>query len=456
MNLKVKEENGITLIALVITINVLLILAGVTIATLTGDNGLLKKTNEAEFKNQISTYKEELRISIYSDTTEKLGERNYKFNAKGYDEVRKLIPSFQKKDENILEVKEDKLIYIGKNKNEYRMAVDMDLISDDELIDDEIIEELQPFITEWTVEDGDSITLPINEYAHNRYNFTVDYGDGSEVKVVDNYNDEDKTHIYEKAGIYVVTIKGQCPSFQFNRSNDTAVSKDKISRIVQWGNVFKNGGGIKFGMNINFCNCTNLTGPIPKPTKNSFVNLCNVKSLFCNCTKLTGEIPENLFYNCENITDFSYIFSNCPGVIEIPKGLFKNCTNSVYFMNSFSGCENLKEIPKDLFYNCKKVTSFSGAFSGCISITEIPDDLFANCDSASSFRETFLNCKSLVKVGNNIFKSGVSMDFYRLFENCVALTTVPNELFLNCTGENNGYERTFRNCTKLNSLPLMP
>lgn len=33
-----KEKKGITLIALVITIIVLLILAGVTIATLTGDN----------------------------------------------------------------------------------------------------------------------------------------------------------------------------------------------------------------------------------------------------------------------------------------------------------------------------------------------------------------------------------------------------------------------------------
>ena len=42
-----KETEGITLIALVITIIVLLILAGITIATLTGDNGILTKTNEA-------------------------------------------------------------------------------------------------------------------------------------------------------------------------------------------------------------------------------------------------------------------------------------------------------------------------------------------------------------------------------------------------------------------------
>ena len=38
---QLKTNKGITLIALVITIIVLLILAGVTIATLTGDNGIL-------------------------------------------------------------------------------------------------------------------------------------------------------------------------------------------------------------------------------------------------------------------------------------------------------------------------------------------------------------------------------------------------------------------------------
>ena len=39
-----KGRKGITLIALVITITVLLILAGVTIATLTGDNRIVTKS----------------------------------------------------------------------------------------------------------------------------------------------------------------------------------------------------------------------------------------------------------------------------------------------------------------------------------------------------------------------------------------------------------------------------
>ena len=43
-----KNQNGITLIALVITIIVLLILAGVSIAMLTGDNGILNQATRAK------------------------------------------------------------------------------------------------------------------------------------------------------------------------------------------------------------------------------------------------------------------------------------------------------------------------------------------------------------------------------------------------------------------------
>ena len=39
--LKIKQEEGITLIALVVTIVVLLILAGVSISTLVGENGVV-------------------------------------------------------------------------------------------------------------------------------------------------------------------------------------------------------------------------------------------------------------------------------------------------------------------------------------------------------------------------------------------------------------------------------
>ena len=60
-----KQKNkGITLIALVITIIVLLILAGVTIATLTGDNGILTKASEASEQTKQANAEEQVQLEV--------------------------------------------------------------------------------------------------------------------------------------------------------------------------------------------------------------------------------------------------------------------------------------------------------------------------------------------------------------------------------------------------------
>ncbi len=61
-----KGIRGITLIALVITIIVLLILAGVSIAMLTGDNGILTQANESKEENLIGKEKEQIKLAIQS------------------------------------------------------------------------------------------------------------------------------------------------------------------------------------------------------------------------------------------------------------------------------------------------------------------------------------------------------------------------------------------------------
>ena len=71
---KLKEElkygkKGITLISLVVTIIVLLILSGVTIATLTGDNGLLNRASEAKENTQIASEDELRNLTILEATT---------------------------------------------------------------------------------------------------------------------------------------------------------------------------------------------------------------------------------------------------------------------------------------------------------------------------------------------------------------------------------------------------
>ena len=68
MNSKIeyKRNKGITLIALVVTIIVLLILAGISINALTGQNGLLNRAAEAKEKSENSQKEEQIKLAVMS------------------------------------------------------------------------------------------------------------------------------------------------------------------------------------------------------------------------------------------------------------------------------------------------------------------------------------------------------------------------------------------------------
>ena len=69
LNLKVSKQYGITLIALVITIIVLLILAGVTISVLAGDNGLLTKASDVKQSSKEAEIREKIQLAVIAAKT---------------------------------------------------------------------------------------------------------------------------------------------------------------------------------------------------------------------------------------------------------------------------------------------------------------------------------------------------------------------------------------------------
>ena len=73
----IKNQKGITLIALVITIIVLLILAGVSIAMLTGENGILTQATDARDTNTKAGIAEKVNMSIQAAYMQKLQDGNY-------------------------------------------------------------------------------------------------------------------------------------------------------------------------------------------------------------------------------------------------------------------------------------------------------------------------------------------------------------------------------------------
>ena len=64
-----KEEKGITLIALVITIIVLLILAGVAISMLSGENGILRQAAKSKMQTEEKSNREKIQIAALGAMT---------------------------------------------------------------------------------------------------------------------------------------------------------------------------------------------------------------------------------------------------------------------------------------------------------------------------------------------------------------------------------------------------
>ena len=126
---KLKEPNGITLMALAVTIVILIILAGISIGVLTGENGLLKKAINAKEQAEISNEKEIVELSSVQAmqkhkrgivTQNGLQTQLDKNTEKGITNVieeiedKVLLAKFLK-TERIYEVDEDgNVIYLGK------------------------------------------------------------------------------------------------------------------------------------------------------------------------------------------------------------------------------------------------------------------------------------------------------------------------------------------------------
>ena len=70
---KIENQRGITLLVLVITIVVLLILAGITISAITGDNGIIKNAGKAKDDTEIANEKE----IVEKATVQAMGNNKY-------------------------------------------------------------------------------------------------------------------------------------------------------------------------------------------------------------------------------------------------------------------------------------------------------------------------------------------------------------------------------------------
>ncbi len=146
-----KNEKGITLIALVITIIVLLILSGVSIALLTGDNGILTQAKASKISTTLATYKEELELYKGEKRTENInfldnslnaGKVSLSYNTQKENEdgnIRTVITQINEEYIEKIEIIKGELLINTKNKQELEIARGLGIrVNPYEIIDGEL------------------------------------------------------------------------------------------------------------------------------------------------------------------------------------------------------------------------------------------------------------------------------------------------------------------------------
>ena len=320
INLKKKSNNGITLIALVITIIVLLILAGVSIATLTGDNGILTQANNAsiqqshgivrdaigiaynEYQIEIKTAtksklasteivtiqgeEEKSLAPVYSSFMDFLVQKGYVVDEdSGKIDVEALTGSRQAlgngEDTDVYKIEEVSDKYVVNYYDEDNQKEEIWSVSNNGTNTGTGDITLEPdtgkeaLILVYNVEEGDTIELPYRLYWYSDggnsntaiFDFDVDWGDGSTTNDITNENIESNaTHQYSTAGEKAIRITGK---YEVISSYDypAHVGIEKLIRVEQWGTT-----GLK---SIGLNNLDNLT-KIASPTEKSFKELVDV------------------------------------------------------------------------------------------------------------------------------------------------------------------------------------
>ena len=104
-----KKQKGITLIALVVTIIVLLILAGVTLVNIMGDDGIIKNAADAKEKTEIGREKEIVELSYTkADANGDVTKETLEEEVKKYDDNTKV---YTDEEDYYIEFKESGRVY---------------------------------------------------------------------------------------------------------------------------------------------------------------------------------------------------------------------------------------------------------------------------------------------------------------------------------------------------------
>ena len=357
---KLKNKNGVTLIALAVTIIIMLILAGVTISMLTGNSGITTNASKAKTKSYLADIKEEYELYLsekrmddeYDLDTLYANDKTIRYEGNEVGSgITEICSSIKKGDEKKFEIIKGKIYYVSQDKKVIPIAVELGFsINPYEITDDGVLR--SSAMNLYLVDNNGNLDL--SEYEGKIK--TIEAGAFSKV--------ETESGITPLSSIVLpkgITTIGD-DAFSYN----TSLTSIKIPNTVT-----------TIGKRA-FRGCTNLTS-IEIPDSVTYIG----EHCFYDCNKLQKiklskkiqTINPYLLYGCSSLTE-----------IKIPEGV-----KSIGYA-AFSYCNKLTTITLPA-----SLTSLSGAaLNGLSRLTEVKV-----ADGNNSFK--FENGMLLSKDGKTMY-----------------------------------------------------
>ena len=384
--MKNSKEKGITLIALVITIIVLLILAGVSIAMLTGQNGILTQAQNAKNETEEAQDKEKISLAV---SEAQIGNNGYqKLNTNNLQEA--INNQFERR----------KVIVSDNGDGTFTVS---------------ILDKLKDYIISGNTiqEDIDWNEVMVNAKAPASQNKVNDNGE----KIVGLGTDGNVVNM----DLWNYTLlDDDTYSVSYSKDEEDIVGGNIIGTIPQY---IKEGNKFKEVTNLENCflgnNAIKYLPPIPN-------TVTNIKGSFMNCVNLekSPTIPygvidmEGSFSGCANLQEMPEI----PNSVKSLAATFVNCTSIeemkqlpdsiIYMSHSFNGCTNLKNISNIPKY----VKQMNAAFNNCTSLTNVNLTI---PETVINIQYTFQYCSNLtgyIKIDASV--DGSLIDGLVDYKNC--------------------------------------
>ena len=470
----IRSRNGITLIALVITIIVLLILAGVTLSLTLGENGILRKGMEAKEENRGATVDEKVK---FWKTDLKLSKTQKQPLKSTQSIVNELF-------EEGLITEEEKYIILGDESKEIEGAYEItigskhiDFFTDeyrdgtpglyvtrtnilkkswDELLEEGYITVENNEITSCQKNQKGDLIIPeeivkIKEDAFNGYK-KLTYIDTNKVTEIERRAFSGCTGLTEltinesikNIGDLAFSnctglkkIKVRSSDFSINAYSGSGLDTFKGSNNIE-EIIYEEGVTSIVGIGCKFVNKITLPNTITKIEMNAFSNYTNLTSITIPAS--ITRIGNNAFANCTGLTyiDTNKVtnigqaaFSGCTGLTELTiNESIKNIGNK-----AFSNCTGLKKIKvrsSDFTININPGSALD-TFRGSTNIEEIiyeegvTDIVGIGCTSATKI--TFPSTVKIIKT--NAFSGYTNLTSITIPD---SITQIGNSAFANCTG----------------------